>query len=99
MKCDHLNRIDGRKKKRMKWLQILDEMKKIYFEESKKNQDLFLSTKSPIEIKDVHIEFDNMHNNDTKMVSYSILYDNALSIFGTNVLFCGIYTTICYQNR
>ena len=49
----------------MKWLQILDEMKKVYFEESKKNQDLSPSTKSPIEIKDVHIEFDNMHNNDT----------------------------------
>ena len=39
---------------------------KNYFEESKKNQDLSPSTKSPIEIKDVHIEFDNMHNNDTQ---------------------------------
>ena len=48
----------------MKWLQILDEMKKNYFEKSQKNQDLSTLTKSPIEIKDVHIEFDDLHNND-----------------------------------
>ena len=61
--CIH-NWIDGRKKRGMKWLQILDEMKKIYFEKSQKTQDLSPLTKSPIEIKDVHIEFDDLHNND-----------------------------------
>ena len=52
------------KKNGTKWLQILDEMKKVYFEESQKTQDLSPLTKSPIEIKDVHIEFDDLHNND-----------------------------------
>ena len=62
-KCIH-NWINERKKNGMKWLQILDEMKKVYFEESQKTQDLSPLTKSPIEIKDVHIEFDDLHNND-----------------------------------
>ena len=56
--------MDAKKKNGMKWLQILDEMKKLYFEESQKTQDLSPFTKSPIEIKDVHIEFDDLHNND-----------------------------------
>ena len=39
-------------------------MKKVYFEESQKTQDLSSLTKLPIEIKDVHIEFDDLYNND-----------------------------------
>ena len=38
--------------------------KKIHFEESQKNQHISSSTKSLTEMKDVHIEFDNMNNND-----------------------------------
>ena len=58
------SQLDGCIKNGMKWSQILEDIKKIHFEESQKNRHISSSTKSLIEMKDVHIEFDNMNNND-----------------------------------
>ena len=60
------NWIDGCIKKGMNWTQIMEDIKKTYLEEAQRRQINSTPAKSSMEMKNFHIEFDNMNNNHMK---------------------------------